>query len=851
MVRNALTLWAVVAIVVAAMGAAVFLLPRTTGASEHTATRTLPESPVAAGGEFTVAINTDNIGSFGNVEETLPAGFTYVSSSGLPDSQVRQAGQVVTFTLFGETSFTYTVTASDMAGDYEITGTVRDSYRDDRDVGGDSTVTVEAGAPAPTFPTEEPDATEEPEGANASRSLSSSSVLEGGEVTVTINASEYGGIGRVIETLPAGFTYVTSSLSASQDGQELTFALIGEESFTYTVTASDTEGDYSFTGMLIDIDKNEVDVGGDADITVESEFTMGARRSFSSSSVNREDDFTVTIDARGYGSIGRVKETLPAGFAFVSSDLSASQDGQELTFALIGEESFTYTVTASSVAGGYSFSGTLSDIDKNETDVGGESDITVTTDAIHSGSRSFSSTSVTPGGTIGVTITASKYGAAGRVMETLPEGFAYVESTLSASQDGQELTFVLLGETEFSYSATAPTTTGVYTFSGVLSNIDRENVQIGGDTDLSVRTRRPSVSVPVVPAQQPPRFFLGESAKLEIRENSALGTPVGDPIQAQDNRKRPITYGIAGDAPFTIDAETGQIAVGEGAELDYESARRSYTFDVTATSEGGTGSINITVVVTNVDEAGSITVSPGTPVIGTTLTATLTDPDGGVKDVVWQWQRSRDGVTWNNISEATSDSYTARAADAGMRLRAMATYADARLSGLSVSSSGTAAVPVPPTPTPPPTATATPPPPATPTPRPTATAPPPPTATPVPTATATPVPTATPAPTATLAPTPTAVPTATTVPPPEPTATTAPTPRPTATAAPTATPRPTPEPPPAATATPAPTITPTPEPPEEDGGFPIWAIVLIIIVAVAAAGGIAFVVRQRMQQQDL
>ena len=73
----------------------------------------------------------------------------------------------------------------------------------------------------------------------------------------------------MVETLPAGFSYVTSSLSASHgDGQVLTFTLIGETSFTYTVTASDTEGDYSFTGILSDIDKNEVDVGGDADITV-------------------------------------------------------------------------------------------------------------------------------------------------------------------------------------------------------------------------------------------------------------------------------------------------------------------------------------------------------------------------------------------------------------------------------------------------------------------------------------------------------------------------------------------------------------------------------------------------------
>ena len=45
----------------------------------------------------------------------LPGGFDYVQNqprSG-PHRQVSQAGQAVRFTLQGETSFTYTVTASD------------------------------------------------------------------------------------------------------------------------------------------------------------------------------------------------------------------------------------------------------------------------------------------------------------------------------------------------------------------------------------------------------------------------------------------------------------------------------------------------------------------------------------------------------------------------------------------------------------------------------------------------------------------------------------------------------------------------------------------------------------------
>ena len=42
----------------------------------------------------------------------------------------------------------------------------------------------------------------------ATRSLSATTVAAGGQVTVTINASDYGQFGAVVETLPAGFSYV-------------------------------------------------------------------------------------------------------------------------------------------------------------------------------------------------------------------------------------------------------------------------------------------------------------------------------------------------------------------------------------------------------------------------------------------------------------------------------------------------------------------------------------------------------------------------------------------------------------------------------------------------------------------
>ena len=88
------------------------------------------------------------------------------------------------------------------------------------------------------------------------------------------------------------------------------------------------------------------------------------------------------------------------------------------------------------------------------------------------------------------------------------------------------------------------------------------------------------------------------------------------------------------------------------------------------------------VQVIGVGGNGVVTLSSSQPVVGTSLTATLTDPDGGVTGLTWQWSRSTDGSTgWTNISGATSASYTPVVADRGMYLRATAAYTDAQASG--------------------------------------------------------------------------------------------------------------------------------------------------------------------------
>ena len=70
------------------------------------------------------------------------------------------------------------------------------------------------------------------------------------------------------------------------------------------------------------------------------------------------------------------------------------------------------------------------------------------------------------------------------------------------------------------------------------------------------------------------------------------------------------------------------------------------------------------------DEDGAVTLSSTRPVVGTEITASLTDDDGELSGVTWQWANSgaMDG-TYTDIEEATSAAYTPTMDDEGMPSR--------------------------------------------------------------------------------------------------------------------------------------------------------------------------------------
>ena len=101
---------------------------------------------------------------------------------------------------------------------------------------------------------------------------------------------------------------------------------------------------------------------------------------------------------------------------------------------------------------------------------------------------------------------------------------------------------------------------------------------------------------------------------------------------------------------------------------------------VAADSHGNRDTMDVKVTVENEEEVGVVTLSRTQPRDGVSVTASLTDPDGSISRLRWQWSRgnaARHGEATpecqnapsnpNNclIKDATSDTYTPTEGDVG------------------------------------------------------------------------------------------------------------------------------------------------------------------------------------------
>ena len=470
-----------------------------------TATRSFnPDSVPAGGGEVKVTIDIDGSYGVGSVTETLPTGFSLVRGSVTPsDITPMVTGQQVSFALVGETSFSYKVNPSDQQGPQPFTGSL--VYGVDK-----TTVTVSE----PTSLTLTAPSTA---AVTATRSFDPDSVpAGGGEVKVTIDIDGSYGVGSVTETLPTGFSLVTDSVTPSDititpgvTGQQVSFALVGETSFSYKVNPSDQQGPQPFTGSLVyGVDKTTVTVSEPTSLTLTAPSTAAvtATRSFDPDSVPAGGgEVKVTIDIDGSYGVGSVTETLPTGFSLVTDSVTPSDititpgvTGQQFSFALVGEASFSYKVNPSDQQGPQPFTGSLVyGVDKTTVTVSEPTSLTVTapSTAAVTATRSFDPDSVPAGGgEVKVTIDIDGSYGVGSVTETLPTGFSLVtdsvmpsDITITPGVTGQQFSFALVGETSFSYKVDTAARTARYRFRGeLIYSVDRTTVTIGGPSRVTV-----------------------------------------------------------------------------------------------------------------------------------------------------------------------------------------------------------------------------------------------------------------------------------------------------------------------------------------------------------------------------
>ena len=155
------------------------------------------------------------------------------------------------------------------------------------------------------------------------------------------------------------------------------------------------------------------------------------------------------------------------------------------------------------------------------------------------------------------------------------------------------------------------------------------------------------------------------------------------------------TWSLSGPDRSKFDITGGVLTFMTDFTPDYEMAADAntdnvYEVTVVATVVGMSGTRDVKVTVENVDEGGTVTLNRTAPRDGVPVTATLTDPDGSISGLTWQWYRGEDIATGSLpttvcdadgddnclIDGAVSDSYTPTEGDVGETLAAVAMYTD-------------------------------------------------------------------------------------------------------------------------------------------------------------------------------
>ena len=296
------------------------------------------------------------------------------------------------------------------------------------------------------------------------------------------------------------------------------------------------------------------------------------------------------------------------------------------------------------------------------------------------------------------------------VVENTPAGMAIGNPVVATDTDGDILTYTLEGAGAVSFDinwATGQIMTkaplnadvsdgGTASYSVTVRATDPGDVP--GNNAAADNTATVSVIITVTDVNEAPDVG-GEALVMFEEVTGEIATPLDTYVAPDPENDIPIVWSLSG-------ADASKFSIDDGslefmAKPDYEmsgDANGDNTYEVTVVATdtmGNGGTMDVKVMVTNEDEGGTVTLSRTQPRVGVPLMATLTDPDGSISGLRWQWYRGNIGDQ-TAIANATSDTYKPTAADATniVQLLVRASYTDGHGAGKMTESSPASAVAV-------------------------------------------------------------------------------------------------------------------------------------------------------------
>ena len=192
------------------------------------------------------------------------------------------------------------------------------------------------------------------------------------------------------------------------------------------------------------------------------------------------------------------------------------------------------------------------------------------------------------------------------IAENAPAGINIGTAVAATDNDGDTLTYTL-GVTDAALFDIESTTGQLKTKATLDFETQSSYTVAVSVSDSKGGTDSITVTITVTdldetPSNNPPVFTAGDDPITRaVAENMPAGTDVGDPVSATDADENTLAYLLSGDdaSAFSID-DDGQLKT--SAPLNHE-VKSSYTVTITVSDGGLTDTINVTISVTDANDA--------------------------------------------------------------------------------------------------------------------------------------------------------------------------------------------------------------------------------------------------------